>query len=53
MERNERIYIPKVRGPLPRKYRLGLDRPNYNWRAVSYLLIGCTIITGIVWLVMK
>lgn len=50
MEKSDRIYVAPKRGQLPRKYRLGLDRPNYNWRALSYVLLGCAVITGLIWL---
>lgn len=49
MERNERIYIPPKERDLPRRYRMGLDRPQYNWRHVG-AAIGCVVaLTGVIW----
>lgn len=51
MERNERVYIPppKPRGPLPRKYRLGLDPVPWNWRQVSIVLFALAVVMGLAW----
>lgn len=40
---SERIYIP------PRKTRLGLDMPRYQWRHVGYLLLACAAVSAVVW----
>lgn len=52
MERNERIYVPPKRGPLPRKYRLGLDRPNYNWWHLGIAVAALAAVTAGVWVVL-
>lgn len=32
---------------IPKKPRLGLDRPNYRWRHFSYVLLGLAVICGL------
>jgi hypothetical protein len=36
-----------------RPARLGLDRPNYGWRTVGWLCLGCAAASGVVWLVLR
>jgi len=51
MDRSERIYIAPKRGRLPRKPRLGLDRPAYTWRSLMWLCVAGSLITGFIGLV--
>lgn len=45
MIESERIYIQ------PKRTRLGLDRPNYQWRHLGiFCLIGCAITAAIWWM---
>lgn len=37
----------------PRMPRLGLDRPNYHWRHIGWLLAGCAAACGVVWMVLR
>lgn len=41
-----RIYIP-------RRPRLGLDRPAYRWRIAGWLGAACAAMCGVVWLVLR
>lgn len=48
MDRSDHIFIP-------RKPRLGLDRPTYanGWRFVSLLLAICALVSFLIWLRLK
>lgn len=37
----------------PKRTRLGLDRPDYRWRHLGFLLLGCALVSLAVWLVLK
>lgn len=41
MNVNDRIYIP-------RKPRLGLDRPNYHWRRLGWLFLACALVSAVI-----
>lgn len=47
MSMDERIYIP------PKRPRLGLDKPDYRLRHLSFVLAICALITGLIYLVLK
>lgn len=48
-----RIYVAPKRGTLPYRYRMGLDRPNYNWWHVA-LGLGCVMaLTVVIWWVLR
>jgi hypothetical protein len=53
IDRSGRIYVPPKRGPLPRKYREGFDDPKRAWRRLAWVLLGCAIVTGEIWLLLK
>lgn len=47
MIESERIHIP------PKRTRLGLDRPDYRWRHLGFVLLALSLVSGAVWLVLK
>jgi hypothetical protein len=53
MDTKDRIYVAPKRGQLPYRYRMGLDRPNYNWRHASIAITVCALIGIIAWLVLR
>jgi Tfp pilus assembly protein PilN len=54
MERNDRIYVPPKRGPLPWRYQ---ERPLFNrkqqLRLASILLVMCAAMAGLCYLVLR
>lgn len=47
-----RIYVAPKREALPRRrYRMGLDRPQYNWWHLAGALTAAVVITVGVWAV--
>jgi hypothetical protein len=50
IDRNGQIYIPPKRGQLPRRYRGDLeDTPQRHWRRLAWALLGCAIVSGLIW----
>jgi hypothetical protein len=46
MDVKDRIYVA-------RRPRLGLDRPNYRVRHLSYAVTACVVISALIWLAMR
>lgn len=38
---------------LPRKPRLGLDRPSYGLKIIALLIVGAAVMTGLIYFGMK
>jgi hypothetical protein len=47
---DKKSYLPI---DVPRRARLGLDRPNYRWRHLMWLSLACAAACGVVWLVLR